>query len=55
MNSEFAKLLKEYFIVENGFKNESFIDDCKPREKATFMFNEEFSVNINYCDKLDKI
>jgi len=55
MNSEFAKLLKEYFIVENGFKNESFIDDCKPREKTTFMFNEEFSVNINYCDKLDKI
>ena len=55
MNCEIAKLLKEYFFVEDGFKNESYTEDCKPREKTNFMFNEEFSVNINYCDKLDKI
>lgn len=55
MGSEIAKLLKQYFFVDNGIKNESFVEDGKPRENYNYVYNEEFSVNTDYCDKLDEI
>lgn len=55
MNSEIAQLLQGYFFIDKGLKNESYTESGKPRENANFMYNEEFSVNTDYCDKLDKI
>ena len=56
MNSEIANLLKEYFVVGKEFKNESFTESGKSRKNyGNYFHNEEFSVNNDYCDKLDKI
>lgn len=54
-NSEIANILKKYFPAEDGFKNESYTEDGKPRGIViNSMFNEEYSINIDYCDKLNK-
>ena len=56
MNSEIANLLEKYFSVISPIKNESFNEDGKPRKiQHGLISNEEYSININYCDKLDKI
>ena len=50
--SEIAKLLMEYFEVNR--KNEVYIEDGKPREISfNNMYNEEYTVDIDYWDKLD--
>ena len=55
MESEIAKLLKEYFHLDAKNVNESFTEDGKPRYINNYMINEEFSVETNYCDKLDNL
>lgn len=50
MNSKIAQLLKYYFNVEIGLKNESYTDYGKPIGNS--LYNEEISINIDYCDKL---
>ena len=56
MDSEIAKILKEYFHFDTKNINESFTEDGKPREyNDNFMINEEYSVDIDYCDKLDNL
>ena len=56
MNSEIANLLEKYFSIISPIKNESFIMNSKPRKtEHGLIINEEYSININYCDKLDKI
>ena len=53
LNSEIAKILYEYFYFGTELKNESFIEDGKPREiSPNPLYNEEISINIDYCDKL---
>ena len=52
MNSEIAKLLMEHFEVDDKNENETYIEDGKPREISfNSMINEEYSINIDYCDK----
>ena len=54
MNSEIAKLLMEHFKVDDKNGNETYIEDGKPREISfNSMLNEEYSINIDYCDKFD--
>ena len=50
MNSKIAQLLKYYFNEEIGLKNESYTDYGKPIGNS--LYNEEISINIDYCDKL---
>ena len=53
-DSEIAKLLNEYFDFDVNSKNEIFVEDDKPREIAVnCLYNEEISIDIDYCDKLD--
>lgn len=55
-NSEIAKLLMEHFEFDIKWKNEVYTEDGKPREiPFNNMFNEEYTVDIDYCDKLDKL
>ena len=56
MDSEIGKLLNEYFPFDNKNINECFTEDGKPRKyNDNFMINEEYSVDIDYCDKLDNL
>ena len=53
LNSNIAQLLKQYFIIDSEFINETYIEDGKPREISNnFIYNEEVTINIDYCDKL---
>ena len=52
LDSDIAKLLSEYFYIDENLKNESFVGDDKPREFNS-LYNEEFTIDIDYCDKLD--
>ena len=52
LDSDIAKLLSEYFYIDENLKNESFVEDDKPREFNS-LYNEEFTIDIDYCDKLD--
>ncbi len=54
LNSEIAKILCEYFNFEPDLKNEAFIEDGRPRENSlNSLNNEEITIDIDYCDKLD--
>ena len=54
MKSTISKLLLEYFPLDTINKNEVFTEDGKPRVNYSYnIHNEEYSVDIDYCDKLD--
>ena len=54
LNSEIAKILCENFIVESDLKNEAYIEDDKLRETSfNSLYNEEFTIDTDYCDKLE--
>lgn len=54
LNSEIAKILNKYFPIDSNLKNESYIEDGKPRENSfNSLYNEEITIDIDYCDKLD--
>ena len=56
LNSEIAELLKKYFIFDSKNRNETFTEDGKPRHyNDNFLINEEYSINTDYCDKLDNL
>ena len=54
MKSTISKLLLEYFPFDTINKNEVFTEDGKPRVNYSYyIHNEEYSIDIDYCDKLD--
>lgn len=56
MNSEIAEILKKYFTFDSKNGNETFTEDGKQRHyNDNFMINEEYSINTDYCDKLDNL
>ena len=53
LDSEIAKILYDYFVFDSNLQNESFIEDGKPRGISfNSLFNEEITIDIDYCDKL---
>ena len=54
MDSEISKLLLKYFVLDKNNTNEYFTENGKPRRNINnFLYNEEYTVNIDYCDKLN--
>ena len=54
LSSEISRLLCDYFEFDGDLKNEIYIEEGKPREISfNSIYNEEISVDIDYCDKLD--
>ena len=56
LKSNITKIIVELFQIEDGLENEDFYEDRNLRGFFNSLFsNEEFSIERDYCDKLDKL
>ena len=54
LKSKISKLLSDSFLFGNVLQNESFMEDKNARNLSNnFIFNDEYVIEIDYCDKLD--
>lgn len=54
IKSNFSKLLSEFFLIDNDLQNESYVEDENARNLSNnFIFNDEYVIETDYCDKLD--